>query len=465
MVDMFEKGESQFEAALENFRELEQRAKDQGDQHVMLEALIAQAQIYSVPSTEFNMDLGRSIVEKATQIAEEMNNKEALAKIYWISMNLDRFTQNLDRARESGEKAIALARELNMDEQLAFSLNDLAHALSMLGDLAKAKEVNLEAVQLWRKLNNLPMLADSVAGLASICIYTGEFDHAYQYSEEAYQISQNINNIWGKSYSRYAIGLVDLERGEIDLSIEHLDQTIKDARAARFTAGEMLARMFLSIVYTDLGRYDQALAVLAAGQPSSMDNLAIARAFSFGPELLMYARAGNISAAEEVAAGFDVDAEGGYFVAKYNFKLGQCYLYLAKSEFGDAVDFSEAFMSELVHSGAVFLNPELLQIIGISLMNLGQVDEARQKFEEGINLAEHLGSRRALWQLNYLLGMLHLKLHDHQEAAACFQQAKNNIQYILDHISDPDNRSSFLAMETVQELLNITERISSQGGI
>ena len=129
-----------------------------------------------------------------------------------------------------------------------------------------------------------------------------------------------------------AAGKATLKRGEIDLSIEHLDQTIKDARAARFTAGEMLARMFLSIVYTDLGRYDQALAVLAAGQPSSMDNLAIARAFSFGPELLMYARAGNISAAEEVAAGFDVDAEGGYFVAKYNFKLGQCYLYLAKSE-------------------------------------------------------------------------------------------------------------------------------------
>ncbi|MEJ2758385.1 MAG: adenylate/guanylate cyclase domain-containing protein, partial [Anaerolineales bacterium] len=218
--------ESQFNKALEVYKKFESLAIKSEDKLYQMQALIAQAQIYSVPSTEFSIKIGMPIVHAAEKIAHELNDQEALAKIYWLQMNLYRFSENPDQAQVVGEKAIALARKLNLEEQLAFSLNDANHAYNMNGQVTRAKEVSLEAVEIWKKLNNKPMLADSLGGLASISAYSGDFDQAYEYSETAFQISEQINNIWGKAYSRFSIGLVDLLRGDFSLAIEHLQQTM-----------------------------------------------------------------------------------------------------------------------------------------------------------------------------------------------------------------------------------------------
>ena len=457
--------DSQFNFALENYQELEKLAAQKGDQEVELSALIAQAQIYSVPSSEFNLDLGRSIINKAEEISETLENRVALAKIYWISMNLERFTQNLDTANQAGEKAIALARELNLKEQLAFSLNDASHAFSMSGDLERAKDVALEASQLWKKLNNLPMLADSLATLSAVCVYTGEFDQAYQYSDEAYSISQSINNIWGLSYSRYAIGMVDMERGDIDLAIEHLEHTIQDAQKSHFRAGELLARTFLSIVYSEIGSYSKGTGILEERQQFGMGNLAVSRAFAYGAGLLVQVKAGNVEAADKLVESYKDESENPYFVAEYYYNLGRCYLYLNKGDYETAIDFTTNFMNSLTSTGALFLNAELLMIIGIALFKQGHFAEAKTKFHQGIKTAEKLGSRKVLWQTNYYLGLLHLELRNIGEANACFQQAKTDLDFIMDRIRDPDLRSSFLDKPQVQELLNLSERISSKGGI
>jgi len=456
---------SQFDFALENYKKLEKLAIEQADEQIELSALIAQAQIYSVPSSEFNINLGREIIEKSRQISEAMNNKEALAKIYWIRMNLERFTQNLDIAQEAGEKAIELARELNMEEQLAFSLNDSAHAFSMQGDMDRAKRVSLEAAELWKKLKNLPMLADSLAGLAAISVYTGEYDLAVQYSDESYNISQNINNIWGQSYSRYSIGVVDLERGQIDLAIEHLEQTIEDAQASHFRAGELLARTFLSVVYTEIGSYSEGLSILDEANQPQIGNLAVSQAFSFGAGLLAQVKSGNIEAAEKIVSIYDDGNINPYFVAKYYFNLGRCYLFLIKGDYTEAIEFATSFLETLTQSKAIFLNAELMLIIGIANMRLGQISEAKTKFHQGIKQAEKLGTRKILWQINYFLGMLHHDQRNEPEASACFQQALKDVQFILDHISDPDLRNSFLEMTQVKELLKLNESISTKRGV
>ena len=457
--------DSQFSAALDNYEKLEKLAANAGNDQVELSALIAQAQIYSVPSSEFNMKLGRSIIGRAKEIAEAQKNKEALAKIYWISMNLERFTQNLETARQAGEKAIALARELNMDEQLAFSLNDASHAFSMNGEMERAKEVSLEASQLWKKLNNLPMLADSLATLSAVCVYTGEFDQAYQYSDEAYSISQSINNVWGLSYSRYAIGIIDLERGEISAAIEHLEQTILDAQKAHFRAGELLARTFLSIVYSEIGAYSNGTAVLEEGQQSKLGSLAVSRAFSFGAGLLVQVKARNLEAAEKLIENYKDETDSPYFVAEYYFKLGQCYLYLEKGDYKNAIDYTTGFMNSLTDTGALFLNAELLMILGIAHLEQQRLDDAKTKFQQGLEAAENLGSRKVLWQINYHLGRMYLEQRNAAEANAYFQQAKKNVEFILDHIQNSDLRSSFLDKPQIQELFKLSERISSKGGV
>ena len=457
--------DSQFKNAIIAYKELELLAVQAGDKQVELTALIAQAQIYSVPSSEFNIELGIEIIEKAEKIAEEIHAREALAKIYWINMNLYRFHQSLSDAQAAGEKSIALARELNMEEQLAYSLNDVSHAYSMNGKVERAKEASLEAAELWKKMGNLPMLADSLAGLASISVYTGEFEKAYEYSDKAFKISQNINNIWGQSYSRYSIGLVDLERGEIDIAIEHLEQTIADAQKSKFTAGELLARTFLAAVYADLGYFEKAVAVVDEVLSPEVDRLDVSRSFFIGASLLVHARAGNLEKAEKIMEEFKPDINDMYFIARYYFVLGQCYIYLAKEDYRTTLQIADALLSSLNKIGVVFLNAELLLIMGIAYMRQNLYQEADSKFREAAQIAIRLGSRKALWQINYQLGECAREMGKHSEAENYFRQSKDHMNYILEHIQKDDVRNAFLSRKEVKFLIELEDYFEKQRGV
>jgi predicted ATPase len=454
---------SEFTLALEIYKDLENLAVKLQDNKVELTALISQALIYSVPSSQFNLELGMSIVHKAQKTAEELDEREALAKIYWISMNLNRFNQSPKDAQDDGVKAIALARELNLEEQLAYSLNDTAHAYSMNGQMDRAREVSLEAAELWQKLDNLPMLADSLAGLAAISVYSGEFDLAYEYSDKAYQISQSIDNVWGQSYSRYSIGLVDFERGNVDLAFEHFEQTIRDARISKFTAGELLSRTFLSVAYAELGQSQMAIEVVEKKFDPEMENLAVARAFFLGASLLAHVRAGNLEKAEEIMEQFRDGLEGGYFIARHYFVLGQCYYYLATGEYETTLKLSSEFLLNLRETGIVFLNAELLLIMGIAYINLGMFSDAKAKLDEATKFAEQLGSRKSQWQIDYYKGVCLIAEGEQHQADKYFARSMETFEYILDHIEDPEMKAVFRSKKEAVDLVGKMEKIEELG--
>jgi tetratricopeptide (TPR) repeat protein len=455
--------DSQFKNALSCYEELEQMAQSSGNKQIELKSLIAQAQVYSVPSSEFNVELGSSIVEKAQKLAEELNERESLAKIHWINMNLNRFNHSLEVAQQAGEKAIALARELDLDELLAYSLNDVAHAYNINGQVERAKEVSLEAVELWEKMDDLPMLADSLAGLAAISVYTGEFENAYSFSDRAYSISQSTNNIWGQAYSRYSIGLVDLERGNISLALEHLKQTMKDAEKSKFTAGEALARTFLAILYSETGDHNAAISIVEEQNYPEVKNLPVSRSFAFGAELYVHSRAGNIEKAEKTLEENIDYFDRAYFIARNYFVLGQCYLYLNKKDYQNAIKISSEISSIMNDSGVKYMNSEFLLIMGIAYMKQGLMEEAKNKFEEGLQEAKRLGSRRTMWQLMYYLGLLYREQGEYSEADTYFHQAIEIIQYISDSIEDPSLRAKFLSKDEVQTLQKIYQNIEQKG--
>ena len=454
--------ESRFKEALECYQELEKAAIDAGDKPSELQALIARAQIYSVPSSEFNLERGTIVVERAQAIAEELEDLKSKATLYWIDMNLNRFQQSLGRAQESGEKAITLARDLGMEELLAYSLNDTSHAYSMNGQLERAREVSLEAAELWQKMNNLPMLADSIAGLAAISVYMGEFEKAYEFSDKAYSISQNINNIWGLSYSRYAIGLVDLERGDFDLALEHIEQTIDLAQKSNFTAGEVLSNTFLSVVYAELGDYEKSLSVVRNPERRDMENSIVTRAFSYGAEVYALARAGDYQKAAKIVSKFSDDVEGAYFTARFYFELGHCYLHLVQGDYQDAIRVSSKFLTYLNDTGVYYLYSELMLLMGIAYMKQGLVNEAKEKFDDGLAFAKKLNSRKNLWQLYYQIGHWYKQTGDDEQSTACFEHAIENVNFILDHISEDRYRKLFLAREEVRFLKIFEEKLESK---
>ena len=445
---------SQFAEAIENYKELEDIARESGAIAAELTALIAQAQIRSVPSTEFDMKSGLTLIEKAKAIAEKINDQAALAKIYWITTNLYRFSHSLEEAQKVGEKAITLARDLELEEQLAYSLTDTAHTYNMNGQGIRAKEISLEAVELWRKLNNQPMLADCLGGLASIDLFLGDFDQAYRYSDEAYEISLRIENIWGQSYSRLGIGLIDMERGEIDLAIEHFHQSLRDAREANFYAGIILGHTFLSVLYSDLGHFQLAIETVDSVFSKLLpENLAIANSFFMGAELLSRVRAGKVEEAEALIDRDDFQLNKLNFFARQYAQLALCYLPFIRQEYEAAIQQSCTLVERLQSYGTAYLVPDLLLLTSESQIALERWDDAKASLRKALEKADQLGSRRSQWQADYLLGLCALREGDHAKAADHFERARENVNFIVDHISDEELKGYFLQRENVQALL------------
>jgi len=444
---------SQFTEALANYKEMELLTRKFNAVTGELDALIAQAQIHSVPSNEFNLEAGMDYVEKAKSMAEQLDDKPALAKIYWITTNLYRFT-NSGQALPEGEKAIALARELKLEEQLAYSITDTALIYSMNGKIYRSRELFLEAVELWRKLNNKPMLADCLSGLAVIYVFAGEFDLAYRCSDEAYDLSTKIENVWGQSYSRYTIGFVDLERGDIDIAIRKFNQSRKDALESNFYAGQILTNTFLSVLYSELGHHQLAIETIDGVFDDRPENMAMAQSFFLGAELLSRVLAGKVDEADKLVAQERFTLNQMNFFSKLYTQLALCYLQFIKGDYQVTIQISNDFYSQMQTDGVVYLTPEVLLLIAKSQIALNLRDEAESTLEKARQVAEKLTSRRSQWEIDYLLGECELFKGDQGKASVYFQQSKDDVIYILDHISDQELRESFLQLESVQRVLD-----------
>jgi len=446
---------SQFSEALANYRDLENIGKQNQAPWLEMSALISQAQIYSVPSNAFDMESGFEKIEMAQDIAEKINDQKALAKIYWILTNLNRFHQGMETAQIYGEKAIALARELELEEQLAYSLNDTAHTYAMNGQVERTREVSVEAAELWRKLGNKPMLADSLGGLAAVSVYSGNWDEAYEYSEEAYQISLSIDNLWGQAYSRYIIGFVDFERGDIEKAIKVFQTTIQNSRAANFMAGDLIASTFLSIVFMEIGNLPAALQTIDDASNNSAGNSVISTAFFVGGRFYTYARAGLVEEAEDTVRNIDFDENDLYFIAEYYFELGECYLHLLQNKYEAVAKQASEFYERLNNTGIRFISSELLSIIGIAKLNLGKDQEAMNSFIRAHQVAEELGSKRFLWQTNYYLGLIAHRQGKLDEASEYFRQSKEIVLEIAENFENEEWKDMFLSRKEIQHLLEV----------
>jgi len=451
---------SQFSEALGNYKDMEELAQKYQVISVELNAIIAQAQIYSVPSTEFNLLTGLELIEKAKAMAKALNDQAALAKIYWIMTNLYRFHRSLDKAQQMGEKAIALARKLGLEEQLAYSLTDSAHTYNLNGQVVRAREVSLEAAELWRKMGNQPMLADCLGGLASIHVFSGEYDQAYAYSNEAYEISSKIDNIWGKSYSRYAIGFVDMERGNVDLAIRNFEQSIKDAREANFLVGEILTNGWLSIMYSLYGDYQQAEDTISRMFAEQPKNVELIKPFFLGAQLLSLVLAGKVNEADELIKKEESTSEQMSFYAVNFHQLALCHLAYVRQDYQAATKNAKDFLDTLKIKGIEFLTPELLLLISKAQISLALWEDAENTLGDAQIAVEKLGSRRSQWQVEYLLGQCAIQRGDLNQAGEYFHRSKKTIAYILDHIASDDLKGHFLNLEAVRQVFDVAVETS-----
>jgi class 3 adenylate cyclase/tetratricopeptide (TPR) repeat protein len=453
---------SQFDDALENYREMEKVGKKFDSQKFILDSLILQAQIFSIPSNMFDPDRGEKLIQKGMVIAKNFQDKQAQGKLYWILANLYRFTNKSEFALETGEKAIALAREVGDEELLAYALNDNSHNHVIIGSVSKALKLIQEASDLWRKLNNKAMLADSLSGFASSSTYLGNYEDALKYSDEAYNISASIDNIWGKAYSKYAVGIIYWERGEIDKAIKVIEQVLQDSIHSKFSFGQVMSMANLSMIYTSLGMAEKAAEQLTFPGDGEPKSSFLSQSFLESFRILADIALGDLQKAEEKLENRSEQTQNELSVSGYYEGFARSHFLMAKADYQHAIEHTLWLIKNLENKGFVYLTPKLYHFIGIAHFKLDQTKLAQEYLEKALEKAESCGSRRMLWKILLELSKLDGLKNNLVLAEDRLAQAQEHIYFIADHISSQEMRDSFLAQPEVLQALNGNKLITEK---
>ena len=130
--------------------------------------------------------------------------------------------------------------------------------------------------------------------------------------------------------------------------------------------------------------------------------------------------------------------------------MAQCRLALARKDHAQAIAIIDPVVEDSQQFKVGQYIHEALFLKGQTHLVNGEQDSAKAAFERARLAAEAIGSRRLLWQI--LAAMADIE-SDHEKSASLKTQARETIQFIADHITSEELRSSFLKLEAVKTLM------------
>ena len=128
-------------------------------------------------------------------------------------------------------------------------------------------------------------------------------------------------------------------------------------------------------------------------------------------------------------------------------------LRLANANFEMVVSLSEQTIEQVRSAGMRLFMPDILRFKGQALAELGHLEQAASALAEAKEIAEAIGSRRALWPILLTWSELRSAQGDQTEADALMREARSTLDYMIKHLSAPDLRSSFFEQPLVRRTL------------
>ncbi|MCA9994965.1 MAG: AAA family ATPase, partial [Anaerolineales bacterium] len=438
---------AQVDKALALYEAMETTAQQLQAPHMALMALVNQGQIRCTGTPFFNQAIGEQLSQRGLTLAQTLGDAVAEAKINWNLLNLYRYSDKMSEAQQRGERALALLQPFDLPEQKAFALNDLSHVYRSLGLSAPSQECLTQAIGLWRQINNLPMLADSLSTGCFVAAYTGDYAQSIAFADEAYAVSSSIHNIWGQSYSRWYVGNAYWELGQPSQALRLMDDGIRWGEESGFSFAQVSIRADQALVYGGLGATEKGLAVA---------KLAVARAEEVAPHTRPYALAalarvcllaGDVVGAKTAVSAITTPLNNLDILWPPLVPFVACQLAFAQGDYTKAAQLIDERLECLQKYGLHAFVPELLLLQGETLLALGQTRIGHEALRDAANAAQHLGSRRILWQT---LARLAQMAETNALAAKQRQEAEEIATFISSQIEDLALRQSFAALASKQ---------------
>lgn len=459
---------SQYAEAIQNYVELEEMGKGNGDKRMQLAAIIPQATIYSTLTDQHSPRLGIERSHQALELARELHDYRSEARSLWNLMLARNFSgEDFQQARRYGEQALEIARQNGLNEEQAHILNDISRVYLVLGMVKQSEAAIQEAQDLWRQMNNLPMLADNLTSMAEIYYVWGRHAEALDLAEEGLRISRSISNLWGQTYSLTTLGMIYLEIGKVGTGIQFLENSLQMAEQSRFKAPLFSSRLALAYLFETLGNprradpYIEGILQLTDEVPflSEFQKIWKAQRYYLNEELDKLSRLmpaiDTINLITYNDSSFFLISDA---VIKMNMRL---------QRYTAILNVVEAGIQAIQAASARISLPDFWGYQGLAFWKLGRLEESATAFEKALNEEHDQGSKRGLLMIvsNYL--EFALQRGDQAIITKLIREANETIQLISSSLdvlpseSRESLRANFYASKLVQRILELSNREST----
>lgn len=443
------------DAAMLNYQEMARLGDDRQDPGFKLSALLAQAALYSVPSTVYQPEQGLTLAKEASSLARQLGDHRAESRALWILSLLEGFSGDAKKSIEYGETSMALARQYGYREQAAFTLNNLSTSYMAVGEIAKSGESLDEAALIWRELGNLPMLTDTLSNFSLHFFALSDFDRSIESAQEAQKISESIGNVWGEAYGRFVLCYVFAETGEWSKALRKAEECLGLAEQAGFIPPQCIVQAQMAFIYSEAG--DAGNATSRARASAEVAERLYPSWRSFAHAILARCR---LTVSDHEGARQTIDQAIAEFkpadplgaITVVSVRMNEAEVSLASGDHARVMTACDSLRRYREGGARSYLTDEL-RLRGLACLAMGDEVSARAHLEAAVTEGRAIVGRRSLWKA--LLGLSELEARSgHPEKAEELRiESAEQVEFIADHIEAEELRRSFLSLSQVRKAM------------
>ncbi|MBI3914582.1 MAG: tetratricopeptide repeat protein [Chloroflexi bacterium] len=442
---------SRYTDALRLYDDMIALAQTRADRALELAALVARGTLHSAPTPLFDPEKGTTMAMHALELARELTDQPAEAKILWNLSLLNGMQGHRNEAVTYGEQSLAIARANNLREQTAFTLTDIYRAYVSDGQVRRGLAALEEARALWRELDNQPMLVDTLSSTTMLYYFTGNYAESVDFHHQALELAERIDNLWNQSFCRHSVGNIFFERGDPTYAIETMEKSIHFGIKAGFIVPEIWTQADLGWVWASLGQYDRALKSAQAAHAQAEAHFQRWRPNTLAILSRIHTARGDPAAAEDYLQQARHLLAAGEFIWAGEFHLGiaEAEFEMTRGDFARAAQMAEQLIAREQAMEFAFSIHAAQCVRGQALLALNRLDEAGAALAEAQRVADTRGSKWILWHVFAAQSELQTRLGNRDAAAELRAQAREIITRIAEK-TPADARASFLNLPKVR---------------
>lgn len=441
-------------AAIENYNAMIAFAQRAGDAAMEAEALNHLVTVQGLMMGAATPEID-ALLERALMLGQKIDDPQLIGRTYW-NMGLVRRFSDPPRAGEYFKRSLELARAANLRELAAYSLTELTIQGQIVGEWRQALDYARQALEEFQALDNKPMVIDSFANLAELNQLRGDSEQARLAAEEGVRISSTIENPWGILFNQTVLLTLDTDAGEFERVLALGEERLREARRIGFPP-------FIGLILSNLIRANMELNRLELADQQAEEcidafkelGVPLWTGLAKGGKAWVLTRRGMCEAAHTILDPLwnprDAPDSALFSFSTAGPAIGE--LALAEGKFDFGISFCDWMIKVLEQQEAARVMADLFFSRGRLYHARGDLDLAERDLARARECAERARYRLLLWQIDATLAKTYTARNETDRAREAQQRAAKNIRTLVDKLTIPATRESFMGRKDAREVL------------